>query len=468
MQQVDVIGFDRSSRSWVTKVSEHHVAPFPKLDGVLLTDEDSLNMAADDFGHLRHLRPIAVLEPASPNDVIKTVGFANEYGIKIAARGRGHSAFGQSQVEAGIQIRMGTLHTPLVYTDDAVQVPSGMSWIQVLAATLQHGLRPPVITQSPEITVGGTLSVGGVDGGSYRYGAQVDNVLELEIVTGEGRVVTCSADQEPELFNAVLSGLGQCGVILTAKLRLIPAETHARVHRMTYPNLSALLHDARLLVADGRFDRFHGRVLPSPTGKWMYILVGAKNFNSPAEPDTPTLLKDLNFIEDSLEFHDFSYYRYADRSLQFAFLRESGRINLPHPWFQVLASDAVIDQLATEVLEELAPGEFGDDLPVEIFSLKSENCMRPLFRLPDSPVVFGLGAESSLPKPENASQLLERNRRFYERARGLGCKIYPVCAIPFTSADWQDHYDPFWEQFSAAKRCYDPNNILAPGPEIFK
>lgn len=467
MQQTDVLGFDRSTRSWVTNVSELPVARLPKLDGTLLIDEASLNAAADDFGHLRHLRPIAVLEPGSHDDICKIVNFANEHGIKVAARGRGHSAFGQSQVEAGIQIRMGALNTQPVFDGNRVTVGSGMSWIQVLAATLQRGLRPPVMTQSPEITVGGTLSVGGVDGGSYLYGAQVDNVLELQVVTGAGRLVTCSADQEPDLFNAVLAGLGQCAIILTATLKLIPAQTHARVHRMTYPHLSALLHDARLLVQDRRFDRFHGRVLPSPNGEWMFILVGAKNFNPPEEPDSESLLKDLNYIPATVEMHDFSYYRYADRSLQFAFLRESGRINLPHPWFQVLTPDSEIDELAAEVLADLTPGEFGDDLPVEIFPLKPENCTRPLFRLPNSEIVFGLGAESSLTIPENSNELLKRNRRFYERARGLGCKIYPVCAVPFTQQDWRDHYNPYWEQFAKAKKHDDPNNILTPGPGIF-
>ena len=300
MNQANIVGFDRSNRSWVTMASDRSMARIPKLEGVLLVDDVSLNEAADDFGHLRHLRPIAVLEPASNEDVIKMVAFANENGIKIAARGRGHSAFGQSQVEGGILIKMGSLTTPPVFTNDQVRVNSGMSWIQVLSSTLQHGLRPPVITQSPEITVGGTLSVGGVDGGSYRYGTQVDNVLEMQIVTGEGKLMTCSADQEPELFNAVLAGLGQCGIILSATLRLISAETHARIHRMTYADLSSLLHDARMLVAGERFDRFHGRVMPSPTGEWQYVLIGTKNYTKPTSPDSQNLLQDLSFIKEFL------------------------------------------------------------------------------------------------------------------------------------------------------------------------
>lgn len=466
--QANIVGFDRSNRSWITDASEHSTARLPKLDGALLIDEASLDAAADDFGHLRHLRPIAVLEPASQDDILKIVAFANEHGIKIAARGKGHSAFGQSQVEGGILIKMATLNAPPEFTDNGgVWVNSGMSWIEVLAATLKRGLRPPVMTQSPEITVGGTLSVGGVDGGSYLYGAQVDNVLELQMITGEGRLINCSAAQEPELFNAVLAGLGQCGIILKAKIRLMAAETHARVHRMTYRTLSSLLHDARMLASEQRFDRFHGRVLPSPTGDWMYVLVAAKNFTPPASPDSNDLLKDMDFMKRTLEMQDFSYFRYADRSLQFAALKGSGRMNLPHPWFQVLAPDSVIDGLATEVLSELRPTEFGDDLPVEIFPLRPDKCTRPLFRLPDSAIVFGLGAESTLPKPENASQMLERNRRFYERARDLGCKLYPVCAVPLTQEDWRQHYDPFWEQFLVAKQHYDPNNIMTPSPGIF-
>ena len=81
--------------------------------------------------------------------------------------------------------------------------------------------------------------------------------------------------------------------------------------------------------------------------------------------------------------------------------------------------------------------------------------------------MFGFGAESTLPKPETASEMLERNGRFYSRAKELGCKLYPVCAVPFTRQDWQEHYHPFWEQFSSAKHLYDPGNILTPGPGIF-
>jgi len=468
MEKVNAIGFDRSTRSWVTNGSTGSAVKLPKLDGVFRIDEAALNAAADDFGHVRHLKPIAVLEPASNEDIVKIVGFAREHGIKVAPRGKGHATFGHSQVEGGIQIQMIAYKPKPIFADGVIEVGAGLSWIQVLAATLKHGLRPPVVTHSPELSVGGTLSVAGIDGGSYRYGAQIDNVLELKVVTGEGQLVTCSETEQPELFNAILAGMGQCGIILSAKLRLMPADSHARVFRLYYPNLTTMLHDERLLINEGRFDRVQGRIAPTPSGEWCYFLVGGKNYNAPLTPDNANLLKGLNFIQDSLQTHDSSYFRYVDRSLQFAAAIASGKFAQPQPWFQSIVPDSTSDQFLSEILAQLTLAEIQDDLPVEIFALKREKFTRPLCRIPDEPLIFGFGCPSRAPDLETAQQMVERNYRFYQRARELGCKLYTIGSLNLTPQEWQEHYHPYWEQFSKAKRRYDPDNILTPGPGIFQ
>ena len=70
---------------------------------------------------------------------------------------------------------------------------------------------PEVLT----LTVGGTLSVGGTGETSCRFGAQVDHVLELDVVTRRGDLLTCSSSSNAELFHMVLAGLGQCGGEIT-------------------------------------------------------------------------------------------------------------------------------------------------------------------------------------------------------------------------------------------------------------
>jgi FAD/FMN-containing dehydrogenase len=57
----------------------------------------------------------------------------------------------------------------------------------VLDRALPRGLTPPTLTDYQDLSVGGTLSVGGIGGAMFRYGAQVDNVVALEVVTGVGR-----------------------------------------------------------------------------------------------------------------------------------------------------------------------------------------------------------------------------------------------------------------------------------------
>jgi FAD/FMN-containing dehydrogenase len=69
----------------------------PPLDGVLLTSPDALAAAAEDFGHSAHRPPAAVLRPGSPNDVAAILRCANEQGLQVACRGRGHATGGQAQ-----------------------------------------------------------------------------------------------------------------------------------------------------------------------------------------------------------------------------------------------------------------------------------------------------------------------------------------------------------------------------------
>jgi cytokinin dehydrogenase len=119
---------------------------------------------------------------------------------------------------------------------ERIVVDAGATWRAVLEVTLAHGLTPPVLTNYLDLSIGGTLAVGGIGGTTFRHGMQTDNVLELNVVTGDGRELTCSARASADLFDAVRAGLGQCGVITQATLRLMRApERVRRYHLSTRP-----------------------------------------------------------------------------------------------------------------------------------------------------------------------------------------------------------------------------------------
>ncbi len=208
-----VVGFDTVLRGWVSAAELPRgrfalAEGFPVFDGSLLTDGASLAAAADDYGHMVHRQPSAVLKPGSVNDVVEMVRFARRNGIKVAARGQGHSTQGQAQVEAGVVVDMSTLAAVREVNPADALVEGGARWIDLLQQTIPQGLTPPTLVDFIELSIGGTLSLGGIGGQAFRHGPQVDNVLELQVVTGEGELVTCSLSHNRTLFDAARSGLG--------------------------------------------------------------------------------------------------------------------------------------------------------------------------------------------------------------------------------------------------------------------
>ena len=93
-----IIGFDLVSRNWVAAAqAAAPVAPAPPLKGRLLVGNAALSAGADDFGHIVHRRPRAVLQPGDIGDIVIMLRFSNEHGILAAPRGEGHATYGQAQ-----------------------------------------------------------------------------------------------------------------------------------------------------------------------------------------------------------------------------------------------------------------------------------------------------------------------------------------------------------------------------------
>jgi FAD/FMN-containing dehydrogenase len=461
-----VVGFDLAGRSWVTKASTGgDFAQLPPLDGTLAIDPATLAAAADDFGHIIHRTPVAVLRPGSAEDIVKLVRFAREHDIRVAGRGQGHTAFGQSQVAAGVVIDMTTLnHIHSIEPDRAV-VDAGVVWRDLLLTTIPAGLTPPVLTDYTRLTVGGTLSVGGVSGRSYLHGAQVDNVLELQVVTGEGELVTCSETSNRRLFEAALAGLGLCAVIVRATLRLIPARARARTLRLFYPDAPAMLADLRLLIGAGRFDHIRGMSVATPGG-FAFFLEATSFYTSAAElPASPTAA--LNFIPGSQQTDDLTYFEYTDLVVKLIdSLNEAGLGGFPHPWLDLFVPGSKIDDFAARTIAALDPSLFLPGSLILFYPFVKSRLRRPLLRVPDEEVFFLFDILRTIPH-EAVAAVLAENRRLYEENRDLGGKSYTISAVPQEHHDWVKHFQPFWGHLVSEKSRRDPGNVLGPGPGVF-
>jgi cytokinin dehydrogenase len=469
-----VVGFDTAARAWATEPADDG-GPFahvPPLDGTLLTDDASRDADADDYGHIVHRRPAAVLRPGSVDDVVAMVRFCRDQGIDVAPRGQGHGTFGQAQTAGGLVVETTPLADIGPVLDGTVTVGAGARWSSVVQNTLAHGLTPPVFTDYLELSVGGTLSVGGLGGQSHRHGAQVDTVAALDVVTGAGELVHCSAQRHPDLFDAVRAGLGQCAIVVGATLRLVTAPQTVRHYLLPYHDLDTFLADQRRLVEERRFAYVEGHVTADDTGAYTGYVLEAAAYGPPAgpAPDDATLLADLRYDPSGMTAENLDYYDFLNRlAAAVEQLKQAGLWDDAHPWLNLLLPGDQAAELAGPILSGLGPDDVGAGGVVLLYPLCRAQLHTPLLRMPDDPVPYLLAVLRTCPPEDDTTvaRLLTANRAAYETVRDHGGKQYPVGSVPFDGDDWRDHFGPAFPALSDARHCYDPAGNLTPGQGVF-
>jgi FAD/FMN-containing dehydrogenase len=455
-----VAGFSVASQRWVASAGRPPSSPFthlPPLDGEVVVDDASLAAAGQDFGQLVFERPLAVLRPGSIDDIARMLRFARRHDIRVVGRGAGHTTFGQSQHAAGVAFDLTTLSSIGPVGPEQVTVGAGCRWNEVLPATLGKGLMPPVLPDFIGQTVGGTLSVGGIGAMSFHHGAQVDHVLSMVVVTGDGRVVECSARHHRELFEMVLAGQGQVAVIAEATLRLVPAPTDVRVYDLVYADLDALLADIAFLLDDGRFDQMEAFVIPTGPDRWLYLLE-AIGYHGPAgAPDDVALLAGLHHVA-------------AETPTDLDFLTWSSRVSglrvQAHPWIDLLLPMSAATAFVRTVQDEIEPIAGGDSYSLLLIPLRRSRFGRPLFRSQDEELGIGFDTLRALPVGLDAESVIAFNRRLYDRCTEVGGSHYPISAVRLDVDDWAVHYGEHWNRLRAAKRRYDRDDVLAGGPDV--
>ncbi|ULK95722.1 FAD-binding protein [Bradyrhizobium sp. I71] len=435
---------------------------------LLANDAESRAAAAQDFGHIVDRRPRAVCKPATSGEVADIMRWAKDQGLKVAARGQGHATYGRAMAEDGIVMDLGMLATIHRVEPDRVVVDAGATWHKVVDATLAKGLVPLVLTNYLELSVGGTLAVGGIGGSSSRHGLQTDQVLELDVVTGEGVELTCSPTSHSELFDAVRAGLAQCAIIVRATLRLMRAPGRVRRFQLSYPDLASLTADQRRVLEEARFDQLQGAVVPDGTGGWRYQLEAGVFYDGKMPPDDGALLAGLADKRETVSDLTFGEDANAFAKLE-KILRANGQWLNPHPWLLTYLPGSNAVKIASDVIAELNSDDLGPFGRITYYPMFTDGCRTPLLRLPDERVVFPFNLIRIPASADrvNAERLVMRNRELYERIRSAGGVLYPVSALPMSSSDWADHFGVRWSLLREAKGRHDPGSHLTPGYELF-
>ncbi|MBX3466295.1 MAG: FAD-binding oxidoreductase [Planctomycetes bacterium] len=114
----------------------------------------------------------------------------------------------------------------------------GVTYVDLVRATLKHGLVPMCVPEFKTITIGGAVSGCSIESMSFRFGGMHDTCLEYEVVTGRGEVLTCRPDGDDALvFHMMHGSFGTLGLLTKLTFRLVPA---GRFVRMRYEKYSTL------------------------------------------------------------------------------------------------------------------------------------------------------------------------------------------------------------------------------------
>jgi FAD/FMN-containing dehydrogenase len=194
-----------------------------------------------DYDRLRRVynavierRPRAIIEAAGPTDVRKVVAIAAATGVPLAIRGGGHSFAGLGTCDDGIVCVLSRLNAvrvdPRVRT---VDVGGGALLGHVDAAGEPHGLVTPAGVVS-HTGAGGLTLGGGMGYLSRRFGLTIDNLVEADIVTADGRISRTSAEEQPDLFWGIRGGGGNFGVVTRFRFRMHPIGP-VLIRRWDYP-----------------------------------------------------------------------------------------------------------------------------------------------------------------------------------------------------------------------------------------
>jgi cytokinin dehydrogenase len=428
----------------------------------------ALAAVAADFGHVFRGKPLGMIRPTSARDVAQAVGEGRASGSKLTLRGTGHSAGGQSLPVESVVIDLSAMNAvgPVDAEAMTVRCEAGATLRQLVAATLPLRLLPRPLTNLLDLSVGGVLGVGGgVGPSSHRYGAIGANVVDMEVVTGDGVLHRCSRSVEPELFQAVLGGLGTCGVIVSAVLRLRPVKPRVRTFYLLYDDLQRWIDDQRLL-ADAATDAIEGFCSSAPQGlrgvggkragfvQWFFPLHVAIEFDErePELPDGIAPYRVLAVEDDAIEFFP------PRHDARFETMRRIGAWDRPHPYVSAFIDRRSLAEVLPAVLDALPPA-LGDGYWGGF-----------LFDRQDAPAQLALPTSSDLAffsvmypqvPPELLPEALDVHARLAELLTGAGGKRYLADWMGEVDEEgWRAHFGPAYDGWVKARHAFDPDRVF--------
>ena len=403
-------------------------------------------------------RPAEVWRPRTSGEVAHAVSYAVRHGLAVSVRSGGHSALGHGTNDDGLVVDLQHLDEVDVLdrAQRLVRVGGGATWGRVAAALDEHGWGISS-GDTADVGVGGLTLGGGIGWLVRRSGLAVDSLVGARVVTADGRLVSASAEENPDLFWALRGGGGNFGVVVD--FDFVAQEVAA----VRYGTVTYELEDATRLVARWR-DAMRSApdelsstlVLPPrmpgapPTAMVLLCYAGPEGTLRTVGDDAIAPLLDLGTVTT----WNVGERRYREVLEQAAF----------PPGLRLVARNALVPALddglvdAIDRMHRTAPGSaFALRSLGGAFGRVPADATAFAHRDAEAMVVLGLVLPAATPEED-----VERGLALWPEVAAFGTGTYVGFQGSAGPADVAAAYPrTTYDRLAAVKRAYDPGNVFA-------
>lgn len=193
----------------------------PALPPGFVDDASRLNATA-----VREVIAVASDAADAEQQVVALIERAAREDMRIAIAGARHTMGGHTISPDGIVLDMTSLdHLRLDADAATLTAGAGARWSEIIAYLDARGWSVAIMQSNNSFTVGGSISAN-CHGWQHGRAPIASSIRRFRIALADGRIVTCSRNENAELFSLALGGYGLFGVILEAGLEVVPNERY--------------------------------------------------------------------------------------------------------------------------------------------------------------------------------------------------------------------------------------------------
>lgn len=435
-------------------------------EGWLIDDPAVLEVYSRDFGNLVRERPLVVVFPESLADVVELVGYANEHGIPLICRGVGHACNGQSLLGGGIVIDFKPRLNRVRLSGPVAEMEPGITWLAAQQFAIQHGRGFPVLPDFLGITVGGNLALGGMGTRSLHFQSESDHLRELEVVTGDGKVLRCSRSRFSEIFRYTPFSLGQLCIITRIFMNTIPYRPRSRIaniHLTSFDAYSRLLHRLVTEYEELPYDFLYGF---RPEEAFTYLVRVGKDETGDAK-SLEEFSKWAAGLGDKVSFQTVNDYELYDHGWTEALPRTTP--DFCHIWTDFLPPPGLFLEMSESIYEEISSNcrELNRFLALYQTGVDLEMASDfPLAAIPRRQGKRTMSCNLYFTIPPRQTRYVEKAKELIagliDRFVPRGCGLYMYGWFRLSS----DHKRRLWPDalpgFFQVKKATDPLNLISP------